>query len=487
MRLRPGPTAAVILLVGMGVWVYMSEFRGAAERQKAGETKDRVFTFERADLKSLVIRNPQGTVRVLKEGNGWSVTEPIAVPADHDAVEGVLSSLEFARVEKRLGTGGDRKTYGLDPAPLAIAVETTKGPPVSIELGDTNPIGGAYFAALPGGALAVVSVSLGEVAKKDVFALRDKSLLAFDPFKVKSLVIERGRESIALEKREAGWTMTRPVTGPADGPTITDLLSALDRLRAARFVTEHPTPDDLKTWGLSPPAVRMTLMQEGWDATRTVEFGTGKADEHASRTVGRDAIVTIPTEFWPKASVALLDLRRRDVLGLSQYRLRSISVARAGGQALVMEKGDEGKWKVSGLATGTVAFDTVDALVRAIAGIKATSFDDAPAGTLTAALAANPAIDATFEQEPDAAGGTAPRQHLLFGALAKDGRMPVRDLDWPSIQWADGAALKGIGEHIDAVVKEATAPPAPAPGATPPEPGVTPPPDATPPGGGHRP
>lgn len=460
MKLKPGPTAAVILLAGTSLWVYLSEFRGAAERQSAEQAKDRVFSFERADLRAIMVRGPQGTVRVQKEGDSWSVVEPLAVPADRDAIEGVLSSLEFARIERRLGPGGDRKTYGLDPAPLGISVETGSGAPYGIELGDTNPIGGAYFAALPGGELAVVSVSLGEVAKKDLLALRDKTLLVFDPFKTKSLLIERGRESIALEKRDAGWTMTRPVAAPADGPTITDLLSALERLRAARFIAEHPTPDDLRTWGFAPPAVRMTLLQEGWDAARTVEFAAGKDGERAARTVGREAIVTIPADFWPKAGVALFDLRRRDVLGLSQYRLRSISIARSGGPALVMEKGEEGKWKVSGLATGTVTFDTIDTLVRAIAGVKALAFDDAPARQLEASIAANPAIDATFEQEPDSSDGMAPRQHLLFGAPGKDGRTPVRDLDWSSIMWAEGTALARIGEHLDAVAKEATAPPA---------------------------
>jgi len=487
MNIRPGPIAALVLLAGLGTWVYISEFRGAADRQKVEQEKDRLFAFERADLRAIVVRNPAGSVRLQKDGDTWAVVEPLSAPADRDAVEGMLSSLESARVERHLGTDGDRKSYGLDPAPLGITLETAAGPVSTVELGDTNPIGGAYFAALPGGELAVVSVSLGEVAKKDLFAVRDKSLVAFDPFKMKSLVIERGSEVIALEKKETGWTMTRPVVAPADGPTITDLLSALERVRAARFPADHPAPDDLKAWGFEPPAVRLTLLQEGWDTARTVELGAGKDGERHARTVGRDAVVSITPEFWPKANVALFDLRRRDALGLSQYRLRSISIARDGGRALVLEKGDEGNWKVSGLATGMVKFDSVDALVRSIAGVKAVAFDDHPSKALEASLAGRPAIDATFEQEPDAAGGAALRQHLIFGAVGKDGRMPVKDLDWASVLWAEGAALAGIGEHIDALVKEAAAPPAasePAAPVAPPAAGVAPSDGAAPPTGG---
>jgi len=486
MKLRPGPIAALVLLAGLGAWVYISEFRGAADRQKAEQEKDRVFAFERADLRAIAVRNPAGTVRLQKDGDTWSIVEPLSVPADRDAVEGMLSSLEMARIDRRLGTDGDRKSYGLDPAPLGITLETATGPAHTIELGDTNPIGGAYFASLQGGELAVVSVSLGEVAKKDLFALRDKSLIAFDPFKTKSLVIERGTETVALEKKESGWSMTRPVTAPADGPTVTDLLSALERLRASHVIAEHPAPGDLKAWGFEPPAVRLTLLQDGWDAARTVEFGGEKDGERRARTIGRDAVVSITPEFWSKASVALFDLRRRDALGLSQYRLRAISIARNGGKALVLEKGDGGSWKVSGLAAGTVKFDSVDALVRAIAAVKAVAFDDHPAKSLEESLAGHPVIDATFEQEPDAAGGAALRQHLIFGAAGKNGRVPVRDLDWPSVLWAEGTVLAGIGEHVDAVVKEATAappPPAPATGVMPSTDGAAPATDgASPPG-----
>jgi hypothetical protein len=225
----------------------------------------------------------------------------------------------------------------------------------------------------------------------------------------------------------------------------------------------------------------MTLLQEGWDSARTVEFGAEKDGERHARTVGRDAVVTITPEFWPKANITLFDMRRRDALGLSQYRLRAISIARDGGKALVLEKGDEGNWKVSGLATGTVRFDPIDDLVRTIAGVKAVAFDDRPSKGLEESLTGHPAFDATFEQEPDAAGGTTLRQHLVFGAVGKDGRMPVKDLDWSSILWADGAALARIGGHIDTLVQEAAAPPAaPAPaadGAAPPAGDAPPPPD----------
>src|SRR5262245_43383238 len=181
MSLRPGPVAAVVLLAGLGTWAYLSEFRGAAEKQKAEQNKDRVFAFERNDLRAVVVKNPGGTIRLQKDGDAWTIADPPVGPADKDAVEGMLASLETARVERRLGSEGDRKGYGLDPAPMSLTLETAAGAPQTIAVGDTNPIGGTYYATLGSGEMALVGGSVGGVAKKDLLPLRETALLAHYP------------------------------------------------------------------------------------------------------------------------------------------------------------------------------------------------------------------------------------------------------------------------------------------------------------------
>ena len=206
MSIRPGPAVAVLLLLGLGTWAYLKEFRGADERQKAEAAKDKPLRFERADLKAIVIQNSTGTLRLERSGEDWSLAAPLQSPTDRDVVEGLVASLETGRIERRLGEAAERKAYGLDPPATSVTLETSSGPPQVIGLGDASPIGGTYYALLPGGQeVALVSNSLGDAAKRDLLSLRDKSLLSLDPWKVKSLSIERGREMVSLSKPEAGW------------------------------------------------------------------------------------------------------------------------------------------------------------------------------------------------------------------------------------------------------------------------------------------
>jgi len=495
VKLRAGPVAAFLLLAGLGVYAWRTEFHGADAKKKAEETKDRALPFERDALKAFTVTSDGASIRVQKEGEGWTITEPPAGAADREAVEGVLSSLEFARVERRLGADADRKAFGLDPAPMKVAIETTGGPERALLLGQTNPIGGAYYAVLEDGKeIGLVSASVGEAAKKDLFTLRDKTLVAFDPWKTKELTLERGADLLALQKREAGgWTLTRPITAPADGPTITELLNSLERLRAAKFVTESATPEETGACGLEPPAARVAVLQEGWDAAKVVAFGKEKDGQRCARNLGRASIVMVNSDIWPKVTTSIADLRRKEAVGLSQYRLTSISVKEADGPPLVLTRGKESTWTVTGRATGTVRSDSVDNFSRALAGVRAVAFDDHPARALVDGLLAHPAVEIVLEQEPDAEGGAPPKQRLLFGAPMKDGRLPMHDPAWPSVGFCAKDALGDIERQAGELIKQAATPPAPTAtgenGSAPPAAGGAPsagdaavPPPAKPPG-----
>ena len=260
MKRRLGPLVALLLLAGLLAYVYVYEIRGRAGEDKVDTAKDKAIPFERAKLKAIRLTNDSGALRLQKEGDAWKLTEPLQADADKDAVEGLLNSLEFAKIERRLAKSEDRKQYGLDPPKASVTIETSAPEgPRTLQIGESSPIGGSYYALLPGtNDVAVVSSTIGDVTRKETISLRDKSLLSLDPWKVKTFTLERGRETIRLEKPDEGWVVRQPVVAPADGPTITDLLNALETLRATRFDSEKPSESDLKRFGLSPPQARLT-------------------------------------------------------------------------------------------------------------------------------------------------------------------------------------------------------------------------------------
>lgn len=466
MKLRPGPILALTLLVGLGIYTYVAEFRGREGAEKAAAAKDRPVAIDRASLKAIRITNGNGDLRLEREGEDWKLTAPIPTAADKDAVEGLLNALEMAHVERRITDAGERKNYGLDPPRATLQIETSAGgQPESLAVGDSNPIGGTHYALLPGtNDVAVVSGSLGDVADKTLLALRDKSLLALDAWKMKRFTIERGRETIRMEKPEEGWIIRQPIEAPADGPTITDLLTALQNLRATSIPSEKPTDADLRRYGLQPPQARLVLFQEGWDVDKTVVFG--KEDPGGgrwARTLGRDPVFMVPADFWPKVTTGLFDLRRKDLLGVQQYRIESATFARAGKPASTLTRQKDQTWALTGEIRGSVKSETADSFLRMVSDLKALSFDDHPTEATRAALSRRPALDLTLQEEVDTAGGTPKSQHLLLGPPDKKGNILVRDMAWKPIATVASAVLDRINTQIDAVLKEAAQPPAPQP------------------------
>jgi hypothetical protein len=469
---RIGPLVAIALLLGLATYVYVYEIRGKTGEDASGGGKDKLIAFERAGLKAIRLTNDKGAIRLEKQGERWTITEPMQADADKDTVEGLLNSLEFARIERRLGAGGDHKQYGLDPPKATLTIETaTPGEAPTLQVGDSSPIGGSCYALLPGaGGVAVVSSSIEDLTRKDLFALRDKSLLSLDPWKVKRLTLERGRETIRLDKPDEGWIVRHPVEAPADGPTLTDILNALESLRATAFVSEKPKESDLRRFGLSPPLARMTLLQEGWDVEKSVILGReAPGGGRYARTIGRDAVLTVPADFWTKVTTRFFDLRRRDLLGVQQYRVDTITLSRHGGPAITVKRDKDQAWTLEGASRGPLKSESVDTLLRMISDLKAQAFDDHPKESVRAGISRRPALDLTLQEEADATSGKQRSQHMLISPPDRAGHVLVRDMAWRPIAVAPAGVLAKIDGQIDALLKESAEVPKPqaSPAASP--------------------
>ncbi|HXH27549.1 MAG TPA: DUF4340 domain-containing protein, partial [Candidatus Polarisedimenticolia bacterium] len=446
------------LLVLLGLWAYLKE----KPPGQAGPSpdQDRAVPFERSSLKALEITNDKGTVRLEKNGDVWSITRPRHADADKDAVEGLLNSLQTSRIDRRLGKAADLATYGLDKPRATLTVEST-GPDATrvFRLGQENPVGGTSYVLLPAGEVAVVSAPIGDLVGKDLFSLRDKTLLAFDPWKIKKLTLERPAGTVVLTKPADGWKIDAPVEAPADGPTVTDLLSAVERARAQEFASESPDAKELRRFGLAPPSARVRLLQDGWDVEKTIELGKTEDGKRYARVVGRDPVLRVSSDLNEKIDTRVFDLRRKEVLALNRYRIQKVTATRDGKPALVLERQKDQSWTASGLASGTLPNDVVDSFLGALSDCKADAFDDHPSPALRTSLDRHPALDLVLEEEPETGEGPGRTQHLLLGGPDRAGVVRAMDTAWRPIARLPVAAFTKLGGVLDTLIDRARATP----------------------------
>ncbi|MDQ3033579.1 MAG: DUF4340 domain-containing protein [Myxococcota bacterium] len=203
----------------------------------------------------------------------WSITEPIESDADQDAVDQLLSSLEWLEARRTLSgiTDEDRERFGLDE-PRASVRFTVADREVTVTVGGDDPRGEGVYAAVsdrPGEAF-VVGRDFVEALEHGVDHFRRKELFAsFRSTDASSAELRNAESHIRLERADGRWWLREPDDALARTSAVESLLGAMHELRATRFVTQ--SADDLATYGLAEPTRELVVEREGGEADASAD------------------------------------------------------------------------------------------------------------------------------------------------------------------------------------------------------------------------
>jgi hypothetical protein len=158
------------------------------------------------------------------------------------------------------------------------------------------------------GTLVMVPEGLLDLVKKAPLEYLDKELPQFSPGSIDAtqsvtkLELDRDGTTyvIARKKGAEGWTFDKPADmagRSADPNAVRDVLNTLNRLRAAKLVTEKAGPATLeKDYGLAKPALKavVTVTKDGKDTTHEYDFGKDEDKDHVYAKQGqRDMVFTV--------------------------------------------------------------------------------------------------------------------------------------------------------------------------------------------------
>jgi hypothetical protein len=171
-----------------------------------------------------------------------------------------------------------------------------------------------------------------------------ETILAVEKDTVVAVSIESaGGEAIRLAKIDGSWRLTTPFDAPADGPAVDSILGSLETLEAEEVVVE--TTDDAAQFGLEPPARTVSVVLEGEDDPRRVEFGGTAPGGSAvyARTPSSPRIYTVASLVESSFDKKPFDLRDRDLLHVKRDDVRTLEVAGPEGD-YALARTDAGDW-----------------------------------------------------------------------------------------------------------------------------------------------
>ena len=92
--------ALALLLVLLGGFFYVYEIRMGPAREEAAARKGRVFSADTKDVTGVELKRPDETVRLQRDGDTWSLLEPLKARGSRTGVDELLANVMTAKIDR---------------------------------------------------------------------------------------------------------------------------------------------------------------------------------------------------------------------------------------------------------------------------------------------------------------------------------------------------------------------------------------------------
>ncbi len=202
----------------------------------------------------------------------------------------------------------------------------------------------------------------------------EEKLFAFERDRVKELTVEANGSSTKLVRAPGGWRIVSPVGADADRGVVDALLDKVAGLRRKQAVADAAA--DPARFGLAQPRARVTLaLDDGKSETLALGEESSFDGSIFVRPTGGAVELVGGDAKWP-IEKDLFDLREKRLLALEEKDLQRIEVT-APKLTFALERAADG-WKLSAPLSDRADQATVDRLLGALRGMRATRFVSSP-------------------------------------------------------------------------------------------------------------
>ena len=429
-----------------GVWVYAKKPESAAVlvvsdnlfrdvTKPLSDFRDRtLLAFDRKNLAEFEIVTAEDTIDVAAaEAGKWKITKPVALAADTDTVSDFLDKLQFAKVKDFVAEAPPSlEPYGLDrPVRLVLTVGKDKERATKeLRFGRVDAEKKGVYAIRPGEtSVLLLNEDIWTALPKNVAAVRDKTVFAFDREKLSKLELESPRGTVTLTREGDQWRITAPEALPADGSVIGTLLFQIRELKAQGFL------DGVRM----TPQIRVSLWETGGTAPKVLtlapssETRGGQPSAYAA-VAGQGQTILVDAKALGELSKSVTDLRDHALFSIDVKQIGRVRIKSGEGVAVLEREGETG-WKTVEPKRGAANVGKTDELVLNVRALRWTDIvapDGAEAGKY--GLDA-PSLEVTLSKADGTELGT-----LLVGKREGD-RAYVRTKASPTIYAVDAKRL----------------------------------------------
>jgi hypothetical protein len=302
--------ASFLLLVLCGVIWWSNKKAATADKTPAENSTVKLLNIPEDQFQDIEIQKRGGeTIRLQRNDSKWQIAAPRPLPADPDAVSGMLStlsSLSSDRTIEEKATSLDQ--YGLTQPAIALNITEKNKNTAKLLFGDDTPAGTAVYAAVAGDPRIFALSSYKKSSfDKSPNELRDKRLLPFDSDKVSSIELTAKDQTVGFGRSKEEWRIVKPKPFRADRSQVEELLRTL---RDAKMDLSGDEEDKKASAAFGSGTPFATARVTDVSGTQELQVRKSKVDYYAKSTaVG--GIYKISSGTGPGLDKTLDDFRNK--------------------------------------------------------------------------------------------------------------------------------------------------------------------------------
>ena len=211
------PKTTLILLAvmaGIGLFYWFWGVRGEAERERQEDLANRIVPVDADSVTEVtIVQNGDSVLTYKRQNDQWQIIHPVITEADQDKVESNLNAYLDAEKKRTIASElTDLKPYGLDRPQVSVHITYNDTGKTVLYVGDQNPTQSGVFVKReksPG--IYTTAKKVLTEGQKDLFDLRDRSILHFARNDVNKIILTRN-DGTKLEFKKLGgdWRLSDP-------------------------------------------------------------------------------------------------------------------------------------------------------------------------------------------------------------------------------------------------------------------------------------
>jgi len=266
-----------------------------------------VLSFDRGEVRELVLSNDREQMMFAKEGNGWKMTRPLQWMADEDKVNDILSKVSNQKVvsfEEENPT--EMGAFGLNTPSMMLTVLLGENR-AQKTLWIGKQVQGHYYGKdLSRSPVFKVDTSFVRGLRVSSKEMRSKKIARFNTFDINKVIVHQNDSTFVFQKDTTNtWGMITPPDKKIKTWKITNLVSELESLKAESFAADAPS--SLEPYGLNRPHWICELYQDT-QLIKKILLGKQKDEE----------LIFIKTEDIPTVYTVKNEVRDKLKLNFSE-------------------------------------------------------------------------------------------------------------------------------------------------------------------------